>query len=122
MPGPHHAPKGGYVKPKNMKKTMGRLLGYLTKSKLPLLFVLLCLLVSVGANLGGTALQRPLINMLIDPGLTPEHKLSQLAVRIAMLAGVYILGCLATTLAYLRKSAVIVCILPSGFCSWVCLV
>ena len=47
MPGPHRAPRGGYVKPKNLKRTMGRLVGYLTKSKLPLLFVLLCLLVSV---------------------------------------------------------------------------
>jgi len=53
MPGPHQAPKGGYVKPKNLKRTMGRLVGYLTKSKLPLLFVLFCLLVSVGTNLGG---------------------------------------------------------------------
>ena len=96
MPGPHQAFKAGPVKPKNLKKTMIRLVGYLTRSKLPLLFVLLCLLVSVGTNLGGTALQRPLINMLIDPGLTLEQKLSQLAVRIAMLAGVYILGCLAT--------------------------
>ena len=65
MPGPHHAPKGGYVKPKNMKKTMGRLVGYLTKSKLPLLFVLLCLLVSVGTNLGGSYYMRPLINDLV---------------------------------------------------------
>lgn len=54
MPGPHQAFKAGPVKPKNLKKTIGRLLGYLTKSKLPLLFVLLCLLVSVGTNLGGS--------------------------------------------------------------------
>ena len=70
MPGPHHAPKGGYVKPKNMKKTMGRLVGYLTKSKLPLLFVLLCLLASVGTNLGGSYLVRPIINNFIWSGCT----------------------------------------------------
>ena len=31
MPGPHQAPRGGYVKPKNLKRTMGRLVGYLTR-------------------------------------------------------------------------------------------
>ena len=54
MPGPNHAPKGGYQKPKNMGKTIGRLLGYLTRSKLPLLAVVGCLLVSVCTNLGGS--------------------------------------------------------------------
>ena len=44
MPGPNHAPRGGFQKPKNMGKTVSRLLGYLTRSKLPLLAVLGCLL------------------------------------------------------------------------------
>ena len=93
MPGPHHAPKGGYVKPKNMKKTMGRLVGYLTKSKLPLLFVLLCLLVSVGTNLGGSYLVRPIINNFIWSGCTDFAGLGR---AILGLAGIYLLGCLAT--------------------------
>ena len=93
MPGPHRAPKGGYVKPKNLKKTMGRLVGYLTKSKLPLLFVLLCLLVSVGANLGGSYLVRPIINSFIWSGCTD---FAGLGWAILQLAGIYLLGCLAT--------------------------
>ena len=52
MPGPNRAFQSGPVKPKHMRKTMGRLLGYLTRSKLPLAAVLLCLLASVAANLG----------------------------------------------------------------------
>ena len=44
MPGPNQAFKAGAVKPKNLKKTILRLVGYLTRSRLPLLFVLLCLL------------------------------------------------------------------------------
>ena len=88
MPGPHHAPKGGYVKPKNMKKTMGRLVGYLTKSKLPLLFVLLCLLVSVGTNLGGSYLVRPIINNFIWSGCTDFAGLGR---AILGLAGIYLL-------------------------------
>ena len=93
MPGPNHTPRGGYVKPKNLKRTMGRLVGYLTKSKLPLLFVLLCLLVSVGANLGGSYLVRPIINNFIWSGCTDFFGLGR---AILQLAGVYLLGCLAT--------------------------
>ena len=48
MPGPNHAPRGGYAKPKNMAKTARRLVGYLNKSKLPLLAVLLFLLLKTG--------------------------------------------------------------------------
>ena len=46
MPGPNRAPRGGYQKPKDLKKTILRLLGYLTRSKLPLMAVLGCLLIS----------------------------------------------------------------------------
>ncbi len=93
MPGPHQAPRGGYVKPKNLKRTMGRLVGYLTKSKLPLLFVLFCLLVSVGTNLGGSYLMRPIINNFIWSGCTD---FAGLGWAIFQLAGIYLLGCLAT--------------------------
>ena len=51
MPGPNRAPRGGYAKPKNMGRTIRRLAGYLTRSKLPLLMVLLFLVLSVGTNL-----------------------------------------------------------------------
>ena len=94
MPKPDQAFKAGAVKPKNLKKTILRLMGYLTKSMLPLFLVFLCLIISVGANLGGTALQAPLINMLIDPGLTLEQKLTELVIRIAGLAAIYLVGVL----------------------------
>jgi len=54
MPGPNRAPRGGYQKPKDLKKTVSRLLGYLTRSKLPLLAVLAFLLLSVATNIGGS--------------------------------------------------------------------
>ena len=72
---------------------MSRLLGYLTKSKLPLLFVLLCLLISVGTNLGGSYLMRPIINNFIWSGCTD---FTGLGLAILQLAAVYLLGCLAT--------------------------
>ena len=93
MPGPNQAFRTGPVKPKDMKKTMLRLVGYLTRSKLPLLFVLLCLTVSVAANLGGSYMMRPIINNFIWSGCTD---FAGLARSILALAGVYLLGCLAT--------------------------
>ncbi len=93
MPGPNRAPRGGYQKPKNMGKTISRLLGYLTRSKLPLLAVLGCLLVSVCTNLGGSYMMRGIINDFIWLGCTDVAGLAQ---SIAMLVGVYLLGCLAT--------------------------
>ena len=93
MPGPNHAPRGGNQKPKNMGKTIGRLVGYLTRSKLPLLFVLLCLLLSVCTNLGGSYMMRGIINNFIWSGCTD---FAGLGLAILKLIGVYLLGCLAT--------------------------
>ena len=52
MPGPNHAPRGGFIKPKDMGRTVRRLVGYLTRSKLPLLVVFLFLVLSVFSSLG----------------------------------------------------------------------
>ncbi len=93
MPGPNRAPRGGYQKPKNLGKTMARLVGYLTRSKLPLLAVLGCLLVSVGANIGGSYMMRGIINDFIYSGCTD---FAGLARAILVLVGIYLLGCLAT--------------------------
>ena len=93
MPGPNHAPRGGFQKPKNMGKTVGRLLGYLTRSKLPLLAVVGCLLVSVCTNLGGSYMMRGIINDFIWSGCTDVAGLAQ---AIAVLVGIYLIGCLAT--------------------------
>ncbi|MCI8423404.1 MAG: ABC transporter ATP-binding protein [Lawsonibacter sp.] len=93
MPGPHQAFKAGPVKPKNLKKTMIRLVGYLTRSKLPLLFVLLCLLASVGTNLGGSYMIRSIINNFIWSGCTD---FSGLALSVRVLIWIYLLSALAT--------------------------
>ena len=93
MPGPHHAPKGGFVKPKNMGKTVSRLLGYLTRSKLPLLFVFLCLLVSVLSNLGGSYMMRNIINEFVWSGCTD---FAGLGLSILKMIGIFLVGCLAT--------------------------
>ena len=90
---PGRAPKGGYQKPKNAKKTISRLLGYLTKSKWPILVVFLCLLLSVGCNLGGSSMLRPIINVFIYSGATD---VKGLFFSLAKLLGIYLVGAAAT--------------------------
>ena len=93
MPGPNHAPKGGFAKPKNMGKTARRLVGYLTRSKLPLLAVLLFLILSVASNLGGSYMMRGIINDFIWSGCTD---FAGLALAIGKLVLIYLVGCVAT--------------------------
>ena len=100
MAGPNRGPgpggpgsRGGFQKPKNMGKTLARLAGYVAKSKLSLLLVLLCLGVSVLTNLGGSYMQRGIINNFIYSGCTDFRGL---ALSIAKLVGVFLIGCAAT--------------------------
>ena len=93
MPGPNRAPRGGYAKPKNMAKTIRRLVGYLTKSKLPLVAVFLFLMLSVFTNLGGSYMMRDIINSFIWSGCTD---FAGLALSVGKLVGVYLICCVAT--------------------------
>ena len=94
--GPGGGPRGGYQKPKNVGKTVKRLMGYLTHKKWPLLIVLLCLALSTLASVGGSYLLRPISNLVVDPTKTMEEKVSGLIVLIVLLAAIYILGAAAT--------------------------
>ena len=93
-PGP--GPRGGYQKPKNAGKTVKRLMGYLTHKKWPLLVVLLCLILSTLASVGGSYLLRPISNLIVDPTKSVEEKVSGLTTLILLMATIYILGAAAT--------------------------
>ena len=93
MPGPNRAPRGGYQKPKNLKKTVIRLLGYLTRSKLPLLAVLVFLLLSVATNIGGSYMMRGIINDFVWSGCTDFAGLGR---AILLLIAVELLSAAAT--------------------------
>ena len=93
MPGPNRAPRGGYQKPKDLGKTISRLLGYLTRSKLPLMAVFGCLLISVFTNIGGSYMMRGIINDFIWSGCTDFAGLGR---AILVLVGIYLIGCAAT--------------------------
>ena len=94
--GPGGGPRGGYQKPKDAKKTIKRLMGYLTHKKWPLLVVLLCLALSTLASVGGSYLLRPISNLIVDPTKTAEEKVRGLIVLIVLMAVIYVLGAAAT--------------------------
>ena len=94
--GGHGGPRGGYQKPKDAKKTIKRIMGYLTHKKWPLLVVLLCLILSTLASVGGSYLLRPISNLIVDPTKTMEEKVRGLIVLIVLMAVIYVLGAAAT--------------------------
>ncbi|MBR4953232.1 MAG: ABC transporter ATP-binding protein, partial [Oscillospiraceae bacterium] len=101
--------RGGFQKPKNTKKTIKRLLGYLFSKNWPIFVVLLCLIISTASSIGGTYLMRPIINGMIGDGTIAE-KIAYLAKMLAVLFGLYVIGALASyaqsaTMAYTAQKA-----------------
>ena len=62
---------GGFQKPKDMRRTIGKLMVYLTRYKILLFIVVILLLTSSLCTVGGSYLLRPLINDYIIPGNFP---------------------------------------------------
>ncbi len=79
------------ARPKNTLHTIARLVRYLGRHKLAMAAVALLVIVSSMANILGTYLLRPVINGLILPG-----DMRGLALAIAGMAGMYLLGAIAT--------------------------
>lgn len=62
MPGPMHNDKHGFAKPKNARKTFGRILGYMGKSKVFLIVVFLSLILSTACQIGASYWLKPILN------------------------------------------------------------
>lgn len=90
--GPHHGGRGmAGGKPKNVKKTIGRLLGYISHEKWKLGIVCICVIGGTVANLAGSYMLRPIIN-----GLTSESgSTASLFKGIVMMASIYFVAVLA---------------------------
>ncbi len=89
-PGRGRGGRGGMPvkKPKNVKKTMGRLFAYISHEKLKLFVVVLCVIGGTFANLAGSYMLRPIIN-----GLTsPEGSAALLLKGILTMAVIYLTG------------------------------
>ena len=95
MPGPGHGGPGGrsFAKPKNTKATALRVLSYLSRSKLPLVVVFICLLLSTASSIGGSYYMRPLINKLVSGVF---HGPADLLRALIPLAGIYLVGIVAS--------------------------
>ena len=98
MPGPGgpggRGARGGFQKPKNLGKTIARLMGYLAQKKWPLLIVLVCLLGSVFTNIAGSSF----INLVIINNIAGGVYTSPagLAADVAKLLGIYAVGWVCT--------------------------
>ena len=85
---------GGFQKPKNLGKTIVRLMGYLARRKWPLLIVLVCLLGSVFTNIAGSSF----INLVIINNIAGGVYTSPagLTADVAKLLAIYAVGWVCT--------------------------
>ena len=85
-------PQKGFGKPKNTKKTIGRILQYMGKFKALWLVVFLCVIVSSGASVIGTYLIKPALNNYIIPMIGQQHPdfagFARLLIGVLILFGV----------------------------------
>ena len=88
--GPGHGPggpRGGFRKPKDLRGTLSKLMGYLGQYKALLVIVVILLLISAACSVAGSYLIKPLINDYILPG-----DFIGLAKMLCVMAGVYVVG------------------------------
>ena len=106
-PGGPGRPRGGgpgprgmmaFGKPKNVSATINRLLSYIGKGKIKVMFVFACVLGGTLANLAGSYILRPLINNLVYEDRTALEKARYLAAGLIIMACIYLVGVLCTYL------------------------
>ena len=85
----HQGMMGG--KPKNVNATINRILAYIGRDKVKILFVFACVLGGTLASLGGSYILRPIINNLVTNQPAAE-KLRNLLMGIMIMAGIYLVG------------------------------
>lgn len=94
MPGPR---KQSFAKPKNANGTFRRILKYFKPYRGQLVLVLIGLLASVAANIAGTFMLVPIINVYIIPWIGNENPdFTGLIGQLAVMAAVYTIGILGT--------------------------
>ncbi len=99
-PGPMGGGPGGrghgHGKPKDTKKTIKRLLGYLSDSKAVITIAFICVLLSAGSSLAGSYMLRPIINKFIQPLTGAPGDPAGLFGGVCAMAGIYLIGVIAT--------------------------
>lgn len=97
-PGGRNRAGSGGGKPKNTGAVINRLLSYINKDKLKILFVFICVLGGSITGLGASYILRPIINNLVDKNSTAETKVQNLITGLAIMAVIYLVGVVCTYL------------------------
>lgn len=93
MPGPMGPGKHGFAKPKNVKKTFGRILQYMGKSKFFLLIVFIMLVLSTVCQLAASYWLKPILNVVEDSiaaGNFADEGIKQLVKNLVIVAALYL--------------------------------
>ena len=91
-------PRGGFAKPKNLKGTMVRVLGYVAARPLLLVLALACVAASAVASIAATYMMRPILNQLTDAVKSGELSLPTLLPTCLTLIAIYAVAALCTYL------------------------
>ena len=94
--GPGGMMRGG-GKPKNARRTLFRLLAYLSHERKLLIAALVSALVYTVASLTSSYMLRPVLNLLTEEGKSAAERMSALAVGIALMAAGVVLMKVKTT-------------------------
>lgn len=97
-PGPRGGMPGG--KPKDTKKTIGRIFSYIRQYNLRMAAVILCMLINTGATLVGGYLLRPILNRIAEPGSPAAERVSYLISMLLVLLLAYMAAVVASFLQY----------------------
>ncbi len=92
-----NVPPGAKLRPENRGKTIKRIFSYLGKSKKHLIIVICCIVISALANVIGMSMLPSIIDEFIAPAFNTGVALgADFFMRIAMMAGTYLIGVIAT--------------------------
>lgn len=96
--GGFRGPRGrmGFGKPKNARKTIGRLFRYIGKDYRLVIIVLIFTLIASVSSLLGSYRLRPIINNLVNKDYTVEQKIHNLLLGIIVIAVIYLVGVVST--------------------------
>ncbi|WP_143436189.1 ABC transporter ATP-binding protein [Intestinibacillus massiliensis] len=98
MPGPGHRKGVRIEKPKNTKKTLKSLWGYLSRYKLLLVIAFAMVLLNIGASLAATSYLQPIIDNFLQPvngDPTVAARLAGLTHGAAVLFSIFLVSCAA---------------------------
>ena len=90
--GPHGGPRGGYGKPKDLRRTALRTMGYILNRPALLIAALFCVVVSALLGVAATYLQKPIIDSIALAFKAGRTELPGLLASCLQLMGVYLLA------------------------------